>query len=83
MLTVPPRSVGSLVVYGLLQERIMTQPYGSSSSSQSSGETFQHSVFLVLCNRTVRALPYAFTLSLSLFPNRSLPSACSSLTRYL
>ena len=81
MLTVPPRSVGSLVVYGLLQERIMTQPYGSSSSS--SGETFQHSVFLVLCNRTVRALPYAFTLSLYLFSNRSLPSACSSLTRCL
>lgn len=33
----------SLVIYGILQERIMTQPY--------NGQTFSSSVFLVLCNR--------------------------------
>eukprot|EP00898_Chlorokybus_atmophyticus_P003592 jgi/Chlat1/4233/Chrsp27S04249 len=37
--------VGSLMVYGLLQERIMTQPFGAE------GEVFKHSLFLVLCNR--------------------------------
>mmetsp|Transcript_39135 Transcript_39135/g.87906 ORF Transcript_39135/g.87906 Transcript_39135/m.87906 type:complete len:360 (-) Transcript_39135:79-1158(-) len=35
--------IGMLVLYGLLQERIMTQPYG--------GEDFSYSVFLVFCNR--------------------------------
>lgn len=39
--------VGSLILYGLLQERIMTQPYGEE------GERFTYSVFLVLINRTV------------------------------
>lgn len=37
--------IGSLLVYGLLQERVMTVPYG--------GELFTVSVFLVLCNRLV------------------------------
>eukprot|EP00438_Fugacium_kawagutii_P014752 Skav202476 [mRNA] locus=scaffold149:659381:660385:+ [translate_table: standard] len=35
--------IGALGVYGLLQERIMSQPYG--------GEMFPDSVFLVFCNR--------------------------------
>eukprot|EP00438_Fugacium_kawagutii_P017779 Skav205862 [mRNA] locus=scaffold766:150885:151889:+ [translate_table: standard] len=35
--------IGALWVYGLLQERIMSQPYG--------GEMFPDSVFLVFCNR--------------------------------
>jgi adenosine 3'-phospho 5'-phosphosulfate transporter B2 len=42
--------VGSLILYGLLQERIMTQPYGVE------GERFQYSVFLVLNNRTISTL---------------------------
>jgi len=37
--------IGSLVVYGLLQERIMTIPYGT--------ETFGFSAFLVFCNRII------------------------------
>lgn len=37
--------IGSLVLYGLLQERIMSQPYGH--------DYFKVSVFLVLCNRLV------------------------------
>ena len=40
--------VGSLLVYGVLQERIMTQPYGEEK------ELFKFSVFLVLNNRMVR-----------------------------
>eukprot|EP00929_Paragymnodinium_shiwhaense_P036801 TRINITY_DN19690_c0_g1_i1.p1 TRINITY_DN19690_c0_g1~~TRINITY_DN19690_c0_g1_i1.p1 ORF type:complete len:354 (-),score=78.05 TRINITY_DN19690_c0_g1_i1:89-1150(-) len=40
--------IGSLVLYGLLQERIMTTPY--------DGELFRTSVFLVLCNRIVAVL---------------------------
>eukprot|EP00434_Breviolum_minutum_P027662 symbB.v1.2.024468.t1/scaffold2266.1/size83935/11 len=35
--------IGALWVYGLLQERIMSQPY--------DGEMFPDSVFLVFCNR--------------------------------
>eukprot|EP00408_Alexandrium_pacificum_P010798 CAMPEP_0171224578 /NCGR_PEP_ID=MMETSP0790-20130122/36362_1 /TAXON_ID=2925 /ORGANISM="Alexandrium catenella, Strain OF101" /LENGTH=126 /DNA_ID=CAMNT_0011690581 /DNA_START=10 /DNA_END=387 /DNA_ORIENTATION=- len=35
--------IGMLVVYGVLQERIMTVPYGD--------DTFTFSVFLVFCNR--------------------------------
>jgi adenosine 3'-phospho 5'-phosphosulfate transporter B2 len=42
----------TLVVYGLLQERIMSQPYGDPPS------TFGDSVFLVFCNR-VFALIFA------------------------
>lgn len=37
----------SLVVYSLLQERIMTIPFGGN------GARFRHSLFLVLCNRLV------------------------------
>mmetsp|Transcript_106254 Transcript_106254/g.277482 ORF Transcript_106254/g.277482 Transcript_106254/m.277482 type:complete len:352 (+) Transcript_106254:81-1136(+) len=40
--------IGCLLVYGLLQERIMSEPYGGAS-----GELFKVSVFLVLCNRIV------------------------------
>ena len=41
--------VGSLIVYGILQERIMTRPYGVES------EYFKYSVFLVLSNRILSA----------------------------
>lgn len=40
--------MSSLLVYGVLQERIMTQPYGEEK------EHFKYSVFLVLNNRLVR-----------------------------
>jgi len=40
--------IGSLVIYGLLQERIITVPY--------DGEYFKVSVFLVFCNRIVAIL---------------------------
>ena len=43
--------VGSLLVYGILQERLMTTPYDDGGSEES----FAHSVFLVLCNRVVAA----------------------------
>eukprot|EP00448_Togula_jolla_P039170 CAMPEP_0170621512 /NCGR_PEP_ID=MMETSP0224-20130122/28637_1 /TAXON_ID=285029 /ORGANISM="Togula jolla, Strain CCCM 725" /LENGTH=344 /DNA_ID=CAMNT_0010947769 /DNA_START=60 /DNA_END=1094 /DNA_ORIENTATION=- len=39
--------IAMLVIYGLLQERIMSIPYGDP------GEFFKDSVFLVLCNRIV------------------------------
>ncbi len=39
--------VGSLILYGVLQERIMTRPY--------DGEFFKYSVFLVLSNRVLSA----------------------------
>ncbi|GJP55673.1 hypothetical protein CLOM_g14616 [Closterium sp. NIES-68] len=37
--------VGTLMVYGVMQERIMRQPYGADQ------EKFQESLFIVLCNR--------------------------------
>merc|ERR1719265_52052 len=45
--------ISTLVLYGLLQERIMTVPFG--------GELFTVSAFLVLCNRVVNVL-YAGTM---------------------
>ena len=41
--------VGSLLVYGILQERIMTRPYGEGEDA----EYFKFSVFLVMNNRFV------------------------------
>lgn len=48
--------IGTLVLYGLLQERIMAQPY-------SGGEFFKWSLFLVLFNRVVAI---AFCISMIL-----------------
>jgi len=42
--------VGSLIVYGILQERVMTQPYGDED------ELFTQTIFLVLNNRAVSAI---------------------------
>eukprot|EP00878_Enallax_costatus_P003113 GHUV01003312.1.p1 GENE.GHUV01003312.1~~GHUV01003312.1.p1 ORF type:complete len:397 (+),score=73.20 GHUV01003312.1:156-1346(+) len=50
--------VGSLLVYGVLQERIMTIPYGEGDKA----EVFKYSLFLVFCNRTVAATIAAITL---------------------
>ena len=49
--------VGSLIVYGILQERIMTRPYGDDA------EYFKYSVFLVLNNRILSASLAAAILS--------------------
>ena len=43
--------VGSLLVYGVLQERLMTRPFG-----EGEGEKFKYSVFIVLHNRLVSSL---------------------------
>lgn len=50
--------VGSLLVYGLLQERIMTLSYGSGDKR----EVFKFSLFLVACNRLAGASIAAGTL---------------------
>ncbi|KAA8495988.1 Adenosine 3'-phospho 5'-phosphosulfate transporter 1 [Porphyridium purpureum] len=42
--------IGSLMVYGVLQEKIMTKPYGVDSEG-NGGEMFKNSFFLVLNNR--------------------------------
>jgi len=48
--------IGALLIYGLLQERIMTIPYG--------GEVFQFSVFLVFANR-MAAVVFAIGMAIS------------------
>jgi len=48
--------IGALLIYGLLQERIMTIPYG--------GEVFQFSVFLVFANR-MAAVVFAIVMAIS------------------
>jgi len=45
--------IGTLLVYGVLQERLMTLPYG--------GELFKVSTYLVFCNRVVNCA-YASTM---------------------
>eukprot|EP00775_Hariotina_reticulata_P005422 gene5422-5655_t len=50
--------VGSLLLYGVLQERIMTIPYGVGDKA----EVFKYSLFLVFCNRAVAATIAAITL---------------------
>ena len=45
--------LGSLCIYGVLQERLMTIPYGGTTESPESAEMFTSSVFLVLMNRLV------------------------------
>jgi adenosine 3'-phospho 5'-phosphosulfate transporter B2 len=50
--------IGTLVVYGLLQERIMTINYGGAS-----GAKFEYSVFLIFINR-VAAVVYAVIMAL-------------------
>eukprot|EP00933_Yihiella_yeosuensis_P026531 TRINITY_DN205_c0_g1_i1.p1 TRINITY_DN205_c0_g1~~TRINITY_DN205_c0_g1_i1.p1 ORF type:complete len:345 (+),score=52.57 TRINITY_DN205_c0_g1_i1:85-1119(+) len=47
--------VVSLVLYGILQEKVMTQPYHE--------DIFEYSVFLVMCNR-IAAVLFAITMAL-------------------
>ena len=51
--------VGSLLVYGVLQERIMSQPY----TDNGKDEFFSYSVFLVLSNRVLGCLMAAVILA--------------------
>mmetsp|Transcript_2824 Transcript_2824/g.10283 ORF Transcript_2824/g.10283 Transcript_2824/m.10283 type:complete len:368 (+) Transcript_2824:79-1182(+) len=44
--------IGFLLVYGVLQERIMKHPYGETDSD-GHGDMFTWSLFLVMCNRLV------------------------------
>ena len=53
--------VGSLLVYGVLQERIMSQPY----SDNGKDEFFSYSVFLVLSNRVLGCLMAAVILAIT------------------
>ena len=53
--------VGSLLVYGVLQERIMSQPY----SDAGKDEFFSYSVFLVLSNRVLGCLMAAVILAIT------------------
>merc|ERR1711935_1276340 len=52
--------VGALLVYGILQERIMTRPYGEGEDA----ERFTFSVFLVMNNRLVSMCVAALVLAL-------------------
>jgi adenosine 3'-phospho 5'-phosphosulfate transporter B2 len=52
--------VGALLVYGILQERIMTRPYGEGADA----ERFTFSVFLVMNNRCVSMIVAAVVLAL-------------------
>ena len=52
--------VGALLVYGILQERIMTRPYGEGKDA----ERFTFSVFLVMNNRIVSMIVAALVLAL-------------------
>jgi len=60
--------VFSLCVHGVVQERVMTVPYGEGGKlGHGSGpgeELFTHSVFLVFCNRII-AVIFAFTMLVS------------------
>jgi len=63
--------VGMLLIYGLLQERIMSEPYGT--------DFFSVSVFLVFCNRIVAII---FALSMIFVKQESLKNS-APLWKYL
>ncbi|GBF97259.1 drug metabolite transporter [Raphidocelis subcapitata] len=50
--------VGALLIYGVLQERIMTLPFGEGDNQ----EVFKYSLFIVSCNRLIAACIAACTL---------------------
>ncbi len=57
--------LGSLCVYGVLQERLMTIPYGGTTSEPEKAEMFTSSVFLVLMNRLVTVVVSAVGIVLT------------------
>ncbi|KXZ55596.1 hypothetical protein GPECTOR_2g1146 [Gonium pectorale] len=63
---------GALLVYGLLQERIVTFGFGENK------EVFEHSIFLVLCNRAVTVTIAA----LYLLATRTATAPAAPLTAY-
>jgi len=50
--------IGMLGMYGVIQEKIMTVPFGKTDTFE--GEMFKASLFLVICNRIVAILYAAF-----------------------
>lgn len=65
----------ALLVYGVLQERVMTRAYGSGSQR----EVFPHSAFLVLCNRLLAVAALAIhsrVCGLTLTPIAPIQSYC-------
>mmetsp|Transcript_10491 Transcript_10491/g.27898 ORF Transcript_10491/g.27898 Transcript_10491/m.27898 type:complete len:378 (+) Transcript_10491:75-1208(+) len=54
--------IGSLMLYGVLQERIMTRPYGPDGEAGGEGERFTNSLFLVMNNRLAAAVVAAALL---------------------
>eukprot|EP00898_Chlorokybus_atmophyticus_P003425 jgi/Chlat1/4083/Chrsp26S08854 len=63
--------IGSLAVWALMQERIMTKPYGEEQ------DRFQYSLFLTLCNRlmtAVAALVYILYKGKTLAPEAPIAS---------
>ena len=57
--------IGSLCIYGVLQERLMTIPYGGTTEEPESAEMFTSSVFLVLMNRLVTVCISALGIALT------------------
>lgn len=67
--------LGSLCVYGVLQERVMTLPYGDvaiageeEKEGEGGGEMFKCSIFLVLMNRLVTVCISALGMFLTTDP---------------
>merc|ERR1719440_2691913 len=67
--------IGMLVMYGILQERIMSQPYGHGKKAV----LFTDSVFLVFMNRSVAV---AFAIAMAIFKGESLVNG-APLWKYL
>jgi len=67
--------IGMLVMYGILQERIMSQPYGHGKHAV----LFTDSVFLVFMNRSVAVV---FAIAMALFKGESLVNG-APLWKYL
>lgn len=51
--------VGSLLLYGVLQERVMTMPFVGKDGTE---EQFGYSLFLVFCNRAVTCVVAVMSL---------------------
>jgi len=69
--------IATLVIYGVLQEKIMTVPFGGALSA--GGELFGVSAFLVLCNR---AMNVAYAGSMIKFNGESIENK-APLWKYL
>ena len=60
--------IGSLLAYGVLQERVMTRPFyytGEEAEPEPEPEMFKYSVFIVLCNRIVSCFVALIAINVS------------------